>query len=131
MLEHTTLTSASGVSALLPGPPSEPVTPEAFARFDLRVGQVITAARVPRKEKLLDLAVDVGDEEGPRRVIAALALSFSPEELAGQRVVVVCNVTRDFGRGLVSDGILLAAGPTEGMALVTVVEDLPPGAEVK
>jgi methionyl-tRNA synthetase len=64
-------------------------------------------------------------------VIAGLALSFSPEELVGQRVVVVCNVTRDFGRGFVSEGIILAAGPSEGLALLTVVEDLPPGAEVE
>ena len=108
-LEHTTLTSASGVSAVvLPlqaAPAAETIAYDAFARVDLRVGRVLTAARVPRKDKLLDLTVDTGDERGPRRIVAGLALSFSPEELLGKRVLVVCNLEpRDFGNGLVSEG---------------------------
>jgi methionine--tRNA ligase beta chain len=136
-LEHTTLTSASGAAAVaIPGPPAAPaidgLTPEAFARFDVRVGRVVTAARVPRKDKLLDLSVDVGDIRGPRRIVAGLALSYAPEELLGKRVLVVCNIEpRDFGRGYVSEGMILTAGPTEGLALATVTEDIPPGTRVK
>ncbi len=88
--EHTTLTSAS--AAMLP-PASENSAEEAFVRLDLRVGRVVTAERVFRKEKLLALSVDVGEEAGPRRILAALALSFAPEDLVGKRVIVACNVT--------------------------------------
>jgi aspartyl-tRNA(Asn)/glutamyl-tRNA(Gln) amidotransferase subunit B len=135
-MEHTTLTSASGMAfVVLPGPPMAPVienlAPDAFARFDLRVGRVTAALRVARRDKLLDLLVDVG-EERPRRVIAGLALSFAPEELLGKRVIVVCNLEpRDYGAGVVSHGMLLAAGPSEGLALATVTEDLPPGTRVR
>jgi methionine--tRNA ligase beta chain len=126
-LEHTTLTSASGVSAVvlpLPAMPAAETIPyDAFARVDVRVGRVLTAARVP---------VDTGDERGPRRIVAGLALSFSPEELLGKRVLVVCNLEpRDFGKGLVSEGMILAAGPSEGLALATVTEDVPPGTRVR
>jgi aspartyl-tRNA(Asn)/glutamyl-tRNA(Gln) amidotransferase subunit B len=136
-LEHTTLTSASGAAAvMIPGPPGAPstegLTPEAFARFDLRIGRVVSAARVPRKDKLLDLSVDAGDVRGPRRIIAGLALSFAPEELVGKRVLVVCNIEpRDFGRGYVSEGMILATGPAEGLALATVNQEIPPGTRVK
>jgi len=136
LLEHTTLTSASGASpVVLPLPlasrPAESVAPDSFARLDLRVGRVVWAARVPLQDKLIDLSVDVGDERGPRRIVAELGLSYAPEELTGRRVLVVCNVTRrDLGTGLSSEGTILAAGPAEGLALATLTEDLPPGTRV-
>ncbi len=78
------------------------------------------------------LSVDVGDPRGPRRVVAELALSYSPEELVGRRVLVVCNLAhRDLGADLVSEGTILAAGPADGLALATVTEDPPPGTRVR
>ena len=88
----------------------------------------MTAVRVPRKDRLLDLTVDVGDERRPRRVVAGLSLAFAPEALVGKRVLVVLNLEpRDFGLGIVSEGMVLAAGQGEGLALATVPEDVPPG----
>jgi methionyl-tRNA synthetase len=131
-LEHTTLTSASGV-AVLPPPVALPegLSPDAFARFDLRIGKIVGAKRVPRKDRLLDLDVDVG-EERPRRVIGGIAAAYAPETLVGQRVLVVCNLEpRDHGLGVVSDGMILAAGQGEGLTLLTVAGDVPPGTRVK
>jgi aspartyl-tRNA(Asn)/glutamyl-tRNA(Gln) amidotransferase subunit B len=103
-----------------------------FQKLDLRVGLVVAAARVHRKDKLLDLKVDVGDAEGPRRIVAGLALSFAPEALVGQRVLVLCNLEpRAFSKDLVSRGMILAAGPSDALALSTVTKDVPPGTRVK
>lgn len=137
-----TLTSAAGraIPILSPQPDSAPVTPppvaralvahDDFARVDLRVGVVVTAARVPRKDKLLDLRVDIG-EESPRRIIAGLGLSYAPEALVGQRVIVVANLAlRSFSKELVSDGAILAAGPSDGLVLATLSRDLPIGTKV-
>jgi methionyl-tRNA synthetase len=104
---------------------------EKFSEVDLRVGLVLSAERVPRKDKLLDLRVDVGEEQ-PRRIVAGLALSFKPEDLVGRRVIVVANLLpRDFGKGLVSHGMLLATGPSEALSLVSVDEGAAPGSRVK
>jgi methionyl-tRNA synthetase len=104
---------------------------EKFSEVDLRVGLVLSAERVPRKDKLLDLRVDVGEEQ-PRRIVAGLALSFKPEDLVGRRVIVVANLLpRDFGKGLVSHGMLLATGPSEALSLVSVDERAAPGSRVK
>ncbi|HEX8791687.1 MAG TPA: methionine--tRNA ligase [Polyangiaceae bacterium] len=101
-----------------------------FASVDLRVGIVRTCERVPKKDKLLRLTVDIGEPE-PREIVAGLALSFKPEDLVGRRVVVVANLApRDFGKGLVSHGMLLATGPSEKLALATV-PDVEPGAKLK
>ena len=102
-----------------------------FERLDLRVGLVVSAAKVPKKDKLLDLRVDVGEGE-PRRIVAGLALSFAPEALVGRRVIVVANLApRDFGKGLVSHGMLLAAGPSDALVLADVPAGPAPGTRVK
>jgi methionyl-tRNA synthetase len=64
--------------------------------------------------------------------VAGLALSFQPEALVGRKVVVVANLApREFGKGLVSHGMLLAAGPSEKLILATVDGDAPPGMKLK
>jgi methionyl-tRNA synthetase len=110
---------------------STPVGYDQFAAVDLRVGVVRTSERVPKKDKLLRLTVDMGEAE-PRTIVAGLALSFRPEDLVGRRVVVVANLApREFGKGLVSHGMLLATGPSEKLALATVEGDVSPGARLK
>lgn len=102
-----------------------------FARIDLRVGLVKTCEKVPKKDKLLRLTVDVGEPE-PRIIVAGLALTFAPEQLVGRKVVVVANLApREFGKGLVSHGMLLATGPSEKLILATVDGDAAPGSRLK
>lgn len=111
--------------------PTQAITYDHFAAVDLRAGLVVQAEKVPKKDKLLKLAVDVG-EATPRTIIAGLALTFAPEALVGRRVVVVANLApRDFGKGLVSHGMLLAAGPSEALFLATVPSEVAPGAKLK
>jgi methionyl-tRNA synthetase len=112
-------------------PTPTPITYDQFSTVDLRVGVVRTCDRVPKKDKLLKLAVDLGEGE-LRTIVAGLALSFQPEQLVGRTVVVVANLApRDFGKGLLSHGMLLAAGPSEALTLATVEGDVPPGTKVK
>ncbi len=110
-----------------------------FAKVDLRVGVVVTCEKVPKKDKLLRLTVDVGEAEA-RTIVAGLALSFTAEQLIGKKVIVVANLApREFGSAefdgkkvkLVSHGMLLASGPSEDLRLATVDGDAPPGARLK
>jgi len=110
---------------------SATVTYDDFAKIDLRVGVVKTCEKVPKKDKLLRLTVDLGEPE-PRTIVAGLALSFTPDSLVGRRVVVVANLApRSFGGGLVSHGMLLASGPSEKLQLATIDADAAPGSRLK
>jgi methionyl-tRNA synthetase len=110
--------------------PPPPVTYDDFAKLDLRVGVVRKAERVPKKDKLLKLEVDLG-EESPRVIVAGLAQTFTPEALLQRRVVVVANLApRDFGKGLVSHGMLLATGPSDALTLATI-DEVAPGSRLK
>lgn len=133
--------AAAPATPVTPGPAAGAVAEEAsptiqyddFAKVDLRVGKVLSAERIPRKDKLLKLSVDLGEAAGPRTIIAGIALSFAdPAVLAGRQVVVVANLApRDFGKGLVSHGMLLAAGSSEALSLATFADDRPAGTRVK
>jgi methionyl-tRNA synthetase len=107
------------------------VTYDEFTAIDLRVGVVLACERVPKKDKLLRLSVDLG-EPAPRQIVAGLARTFTPEALVGRRVVVVANlVPRDFGKGLVSQGMLLATGAEDALELATVAGDAKAGMRLK
>jgi methionyl-tRNA synthetase len=122
---------AGGPAAPAAEAASSTITYDDFAKVDLRVGLVKTCEKVPKKDKLLRLTVDVGEPE-PRTIVAGLALTFTPEQLVGRKVVVVANLApRDFGKGLTSHGMLLATGPSEKLILATVDGDAPPGARLK
>ncbi len=103
---------------------------EDFARLDLRVGIVVAAEKVKKKDKLLDLRVDTGDA-APRRIVAGLAAAYTPEQILGKRVVVLCNLApRDFGKGLVSEGMILAASDEASLKVLGVDGEKIAGAKV-
>jgi methionyl-tRNA synthetase len=136
LLPKPEIAEAPPAPSSVPGHPSASpeiatITYDQFATVDLRVGLVKSAKKVPKKDKLLELEVDLGEPK-PRTIIAGLALSFTPEQLTGQRVIVVANLApRDFGKGLVSYGMLLASGPSEKLVLATAPESAAPGAKLK
>ncbi|MDP3275993.1 MAG: methionine--tRNA ligase [Deltaproteobacteria bacterium] len=118
-----------------PQPVTEGLANIAFADFekvDLRLGQVRSAEKIPKKDKLLKLTVDLGEESGPRTIIAGIAMAYAPEQLVGKQLVVVANLApRDFGKGLISHGMLLACGPSESLSMVTLEKPMPVGTRVK
>lgn len=103
-----------------------------FAKVDLRVGEVLTAERVPKSDKLLLLSIDIG-EQTPRQVLAGIAEYYEPEKLLGRKVVVVANLKPRKLRGYESQGMVVAASfGEEGRPVVaTFTEDVPNGARLK
>ncbi len=83
--------------------------------------------RVPDTEKLLKLSVDIGEN---RTVIAGIGKSYAPEDLIGQAVVVVANLKPTKLRGILSEGMILAAGSDQGLTLVTVPDTAKPGDKI-
>ena len=103
-----------------------------FAKVDLRVGQVVTAERVPKSDKLLLMTIDIGEEK-PRQVLAGIAQYYEPEKLINRKVVVVANLKPRKLRGYESQGMVVAASfGEEGRPVVaTFTEDVPNGARLK
>jgi methionyl-tRNA synthetase len=103
---------------------------EDFAKVELRVAQVRIAERVKGADKLLRLEVDLGDHT--RQIVAGIAEAYAPEALVGRKIVIVANLQPRKLRGLLSDGMLLAATIEGGKpVLAGFLEDVPVGARLK
>ena len=108
----------------------ERITIEDFAKVELRVALVKVAERVKGADKLLRLEVDLGSET--RQIVAGIAEAYSPEVLIGRKIVIIANLQPRKLRGLVSDGMLLAASLEGGKpVLAGFLEEVPPGARLK
>ncbi len=103
-----------------------------FAKTDLRVGEVLTAERIPKADKLLLITVDLGEEK-PRQILAGIAQYYEPEKLVGCKIIVVANLKPRKLRGYESQGMLLAAsvGEEGKPVIATFAEDVPNGARLK
>ena len=100
-----------------------------FGRVDLRVAEVTAAVAVPKTDKLLKLTLKVGSAE--RTVVSGIAGAYQPESLVGRKVVLVANLKPTKLRGIVSEGMILAALDGEGgLTLVGLDGDVPSGSEV-
>ncbi len=136
--------SAATASATQPAPPMKHATEadavgvtsfieiDDFAKVDLRVGQVLSAERVPKADKLLLLKIDLAEEQ-PRQVLAGIAQYYEPEKLIGRKVVVVANLKPRKLRGHESQGMVVAAsyGEEGRPVIATFTEDVPNGARLK
>ena len=111
---------------IVPGPPAPvaprlaPVAPAApeqisidqFMSVELRVAKVLTAERVPKSKKLMQLRIDAGTEE--RTIVAGIAEAYEPDALVGRLIVIVANLKPAKLMGIESNGMVLAASGADG-----------------
>lgn len=105
------------------------ITIDDFMKIDLRVATVTACENVPKADKLLKLQVDLGYEQ--RQVVSGIAKFYSPDELVGQKVIVVANLKPVKLRGELSQGMILAGEKDGILKLASVDPKLENGAKVK
>jgi len=103
---------------------------EQFQQVDLRVAKIVTAENIPKADKLLKIEVEIGEND-LRQVVAGIAEYYKPDDLVGRQVLFVANLKPVKLRGILSQGMLLAATSEDGLlSLTTVDTDMPPGSRV-
>ncbi len=98
-----------------------------FAKIDLKTGTIVAAQKVEKADKLLQLQVDLGTEQ--RTIVSGIALHHQPENIIGQKVVVVTNLAPRKMRGIESNGMILMAEDENGK-LVFVNSEVSNGSNV-
>ena len=93
------------------------ITYEDFDKIDFRVGTILKAEKHPKADKLLVFQVKMGTEL--RQVVSGVANDFKPEEMVGQKVIVVANLKPRQLRGMESKGMLLFAENGKRCEIVT------------
>jgi methionyl-tRNA synthetase len=124
--------AAPAASANTPAAPAAApaeIAMDDFAKIDLRVAKVVACEKVPKADKLLKLTLDVGAEQ--RTVVSGIAAAYQPEQLIGRTVIYLANLKPAKIRGVISQGMILAAGDAEVLALSGLDRDAPPGTRVR
>ncbi len=94
-------------------------------KVQLKVAQILSAERVEGANKLYKLTVDLGTEK--RTVVSGLVPYYTEDELIGKKVVLVSNLKPAKLRGIESNGMLLAAGDSDTVKLLTIDGDIAVG----
>ena len=82
---------------------------------------------MPETDKLLKLRVDLGNEQ--RNIVSGISQHYEPEQLIGKTVVMVINLKPVKIRGILSQGMVLAASQGDQLKLLGV--DMPVGSQVR
>ena len=102
-----------------------------FQKVNLRVAQIKACEPVPKADKLLRLTLDDGTAEG-RQVVSGIAPWYKPEDLIGKKIVIVASLKPAKLRGVLSQGMILAADAGENDVKVLFVDDsVPAGSKVR
>jgi methionyl-tRNA synthetase len=102
---------------------------EPFEKLDLRVAQIMDVEEIPEAENLYKLKLNVG-KLGFRQIVAGLKKSYEPKELKNKKIVLVANLKPAKIRGILSQGMLLAAEDSSKNVGILTVEETEPGADV-
>lgn len=101
---------------------------EDFAKVELKVGVILESKPVEGADKLLVSQIKIGDEI--RQIVSGIAKYYNPAELIGKKVVVVTNLKPVKLRGVLSEGMILAASTKKELTVLTVDKDIPDGTKI-
>lgn len=104
-------------------PQRDEIVYDDFAKLDLRVGKVLEAESVKGSKKLLKLNVDIGYET--RTILSGIAQHYTPEQVLGQKVVVVANLKPRPMMGTESHGMILMSEDRDGRLIITTSDNEP------
>ena len=97
-----------------------------FDKLQFRVGKIIKCEAVPKSKKLLCSQVKIGSEV--KQIVSGIKAYYSPEEMVGKKVMVLCNLKPATLAGVKSEGMLLCAEDADGnLSLMVPEKDMPAG----
>jgi phenylalanyl-tRNA synthetase alpha chain len=97
------------------------------SKLDIRVGVITKAWMHEEADKLFCEEIDIGEEEGPRKIASGLRAHYNVEDLEGQRVLVLANLKTRKLVGFPSHGMVQCAASEDG----SKVEFIEPPADAK
>jgi len=105
------------------------VSYEDFKKLDIRIAVIDEVEKVPKADKLYKLSISLGEEK--RTLVAGLAEKYKIEELKGKSIAILANLEPRKLRGILSEGMLLAAVDGDIVSILTPDRDIPSGAKIE
>lgn len=102
-----------------------------FVKLDLRVGEVKEASLLEGSKKLIILKVDLGEDYGVVEILSGLAPTYQPEDLLGNKYIVLANLAPKAMMGRDSNGMILVADDPEKFELIPLDKKLKTGTVIR
>lgn len=86
---------------------------ELKTKLDIQMGQVMTAIRIPKKDKLLQLGVRFGsDKTVLKTIVTNLGETYEPEAFIGKLLPFITNLVPSKFGGVLSEGMIVVCEAT-------------------
>ncbi|MFA6532872.1 MAG: methionine--tRNA ligase [Patescibacteria group bacterium] len=102
-----------------------------FTKLDFRVGEVKEASLLEGSKKLIVMKVDLGEDYGAVEILSGLAEFYQPEDLVGNKYIVLANLEPKQMMGRASNGMILVADDPEKFALIPLDKNLKNGTVIR
>lgn len=110
--------------------PEEIISIDDFMNIKLIVAKITACESVPKSDKLLKLALDDGSGN-PRQVVSGIHAWYEPADLIGKKVAIVANLKPAKLRGVISEGMILAADIGEAARVLFIDDAVPCGSRIR
>jgi methionyl-tRNA synthetase len=101
-----------------------------FQKIEIKVGTVLSVAKVEGADKLYILQVDLGEEK-PRQILSGIREYVQEEDLLNKQFPFVTNLAPRMLRGHESQGMILAGSDEHGLALLSPTQLLVNGTRLR
>ena len=105
------------------------ITIDDFMKVSLIAAEIKECTAVEKSDKLLKLLLDDGSGE-MRQVVSGIHAWYEPADLIGKKVAVVANLKPAKLRGVLSNGMILAADNGEAACVLFLDASVPNGAKI-
>lgn len=95
----------------------EDIKKDLFPHLDLRLAEITQVKKHPHSDSLYVLSIRL--EKKKRKIVAGIKKWYRPDELMGKKAVVLTNIAPAAIKGIISQGMLIAAQGEKTCTLVT------------
>lgn len=102
-----------------------------WEKIDLRVGKITSAEKIEGADKIYKLQVNLGEKK--IQLVAGIAQHYDINGLKGKKICVITNLKPRKLKGVLSEGMLLAAVDEESnkVVLITPDKDIKEGIKIR
>lgn len=99
-----------------------------FKKLSIKIARVLKVENHPNADKLYILTINTGETE--KVIVGGIRQYYNPDELVDKYIVVVDNLEAANIRGVISNGMLLAAKDDKTLALLVPDKEVKVGSPV-
>jgi len=107
------------------------ITYSDFEKLEIRAGKIVAASLPEWSDKLIKYEIDFGEEIGNRTLFSGIRKWYQPEELVGNTVPVIINMTPKKMGEDESQGMVIMGDTEEKPVLIFLPEAIKPGTMIR